>query len=166
MNIQKLSSKYTVRRLTEADLDIIYELSVGNPLYYQHCPPNVTKYNALDDMRALPPQMTYDDKYYIGFFEADSLIAIMDIVLQYPNQETAYIGFFMMAKASQGTGIGSFIITECCNFMKMQGYRYVRLGYVKTNPQSKAFWLKNGFEPTGVERDFENYTVVVLQKTL
>ena len=38
--------------------------------------------------------------------------------------------------------------------------------YVKGNPQSAAFWTKNGFTPTGVEPKQENYTQVVLERTL
>lgn len=38
-NVEKLSGKYQVRRLTEADVDMVYMLSVGNPMFYQHCPP-------------------------------------------------------------------------------------------------------------------------------
>lgn len=36
----------------------------------------------------------------------------------------------------------------------------------KGNPQSEHFWVKNGFERTGVEVPNEGYTVVVLEKEL
>ena len=32
------------------------------------------------------------------------------------------------------------------------------------NPQSEAFWIKNGFVRTGVEDKQETYTVVVMEK--
>ena len=125
-----------------------------------------THRSILDDMKALPPRTTYDDKYYIGFFEKDCLVAVMDLILNFPNRETAFIGLFMMDKAFQGKGLGTEIIKECFEMLKEEEYQYVRLGFAKGNPQSETFWRKNGFEKTGVEDVQERYTVVVLQKEL
>lgn len=43
MRISEISSQYQVRKLEEGDIDSVYELSVGNPLFYRYCPPYVTK---------------------------------------------------------------------------------------------------------------------------
>ena len=45
-------------------------------------------------------------------------------------------------------------------------YGHVRLGFAKGNPQSEAFWMKNGFKRTGFEDVQEKYTVVVLEREL
>ena len=50
--------------------------------------------------------------------------------------------------------------------MKDRGFSSVRLGRVKGNPQSKRFWEKNGFAPTGVETDGGGYTIVVMRREL
>lgn len=164
-DIGKLSKRYAVRRLTEADVDRIYTLSAANPMFYRYCPPNVTRESILHDMEALPPGMTYEDKYYIGYFEEERLIAVMDLILGYPNEETAFVGLFMMEKVSQGKGIGSAIVGECFAFLDSIGYRFVRLGFAKGNPQSEAFWVKNGFARTGVEADNGNYVMVVMERS-
>lgn len=135
-DVQELSKRYDVRRLTE------------------------------EDMKALPPRMTYDDKYYIGYFEGERLTAVMDLILGYPNEETALVGLFMMEKSSQGKGIGSAIAEECFEFLCSTGYRFVRLGFAKGNPQSEAFWVKNGFVKTGVEADNGNYIMVVMERCI
>lgn len=85
---------------------------------------------------------------------------------EFPNQETAFIGFFMMDKDSQGKGLGSGIVEECLGFLRMQGYKSVRLCFAKGNPQSEAFFYKNGFKRTGVEADNGNYVAVVTEKRL
>lgn len=166
MDIQKLSSKYYVRKLTENNVQDIYELSIGNPMFYQYCPPYVTRESILEDMKALPPKIDYKDKYYIGFFEKDKLVAVMDLILNYPNEETVYIGLFMMCRSEQGKGIGSVIISECCERIENNGYHFVRLGFAKGNPQSEAFWKKNGFKQTGIETDNGEYTAVVMERIL
>lgn len=55
MNIQDFSSRYQVRLLTEQDVEDIFALCSGNPLYYRHCPPFVTRDSVRQDMKALPP---------------------------------------------------------------------------------------------------------------
>ncbi len=166
IDIAALSSKYTVRRLTVDDLERIYALSLGNPLFFQYCPPFVTRESILEDMSALPPKMTSEDKYYVGFFQDDKLIAVMDLITNYPDTHTVFIGLFMMEKSEQGRGIGSSIVRECARYFKSVGCRYIRLGFAKGNPQSEAFWRKNGFEPVGIETDNGAYTVVVMRSVL
>ena len=43
MDISRWSEKYQVRALTEQDVGAIYELSRKNNLYYEYCPPYVTR---------------------------------------------------------------------------------------------------------------------------
>ncbi len=166
IDIEALSSKYTVRRLSVDDLERIHTLSLGNPLFFQYCPPFVTRESILADMRALPPGITPDDKYYVGFFQDDKLIAVMDLITNYPDTHTVFIGLFMMEKSEQGRGIGSGIVSECAHFFKSVGSHYIRLGFAKGNPQSEAFWRKNGFEPVGIETDNGTYTAVVMRRVL
>lgn len=110
ISIEKLSNKYQVRMLREEDIEDIYELSIGNPLYFHYCPPTVTKQTILVDMNALPPGMTIEDKFYMGFYENEVLVAVMDLITNYPNEQTAFIGLFMVNNRCQNKGVGSKII--------------------------------------------------------
>lgn len=94
-----------MQRLKEADVDEIYALFVENSMFYRYYPPNVTRESILADMKALPPKRTYEDKYYTGYFDGEKLVAVMDLILCYPNEETAFVGLFMMEKGSQGRGL-------------------------------------------------------------
>lgn len=117
-------------------------------------------------MQALPPRKTMEDKYYLGFYEGGRLIAIMDLILGFPKEETAFVGFFMMNKEVQGRGLGTALMEEVYVCLKQCGFKFVRLGFAKGNPQSEHFWVKNRFERTGVEAQNEGYVVVVLEKKL
>ena len=145
MKIKDLSKTFYVRKLDKDDIEMIYDLSYKNHIYYQYHPPFVTRESILDDMKALPPGKCYDDKYYIGFFENDSLVAIMDLILDYPTKGIAFIGLFMTNIQYQHKGIGSNIISEITMSLKSLGYRKIRLGVDKGNPQSYSFWSKNNF---------------------
>ncbi|WP_278662947.1 GNAT family N-acetyltransferase [Anaerococcus vaginalis] len=63
----------------------------------------------------------------------------------YPDEETCFIGFFIVNILYQGQGIGTEIIGNILSYVKEIGKAKVRLGIDKENPQSKAFWKKNGF---------------------
>lgn len=145
LKVNELSDTYHVRKLGAEDIEQIYELSCKNDIFYKYHPPFVTRESIWDDMNALPLGSTEEDKFYLGFFEKDTLVAIMDLILGYPSEEVAYIGLFMMNVEYQNKGVGSSIISESLTFLKNVGYQKVRLGVDKGNPQSKAFWQKNGF---------------------
>lgn len=166
MNIDGLSKEYRVRPLTEQDVEAIFSLCRENTQYYEYCPPFVTPDSIRRDMRMLPPGKQPEDKYYLGFFDGEDLIAVLDLVDGYPNPETIFFGFFMTALPVQHRGVGSRIISEVCASLKEQGYREVRLCRVEGNPQPEAFWRKNGFTETGLTSKEELYTVIILKKDL
>jgi RimJ/RimL family protein N-acetyltransferase len=145
MDIDLLSNTFDVRRLGEEDIDLIYDLSCKNEIFYQYHPPFVTRESIRADMRALPPNKEYQDKYYVGYFANKTLVSVMDLILDYPENKIAFVGLFMMNLEYQGKGIGSKIIVECCKYLKTLGFDKIRLGVDKGNPQSNAFWKKNGF---------------------
>ena len=145
INIKLLSDTLTVRKLHVTDVDLIYNLCADNQLFYQYHPPFVTRESILQDMEALPPGKNASDKFYVGFFDGEVLVAVLDLILDYPAKGTDFIGFFMMNAGWQGRGAGSKIIQECIAYLKTTGCRKIRLGVDKGNPQSNAFWQKNGF---------------------
>ena len=145
VDINSLSKKYSVRKLNQADVEIIYNLSCGNHIFYLHHPPFVTEESILEDMSALPPEKTSEDKYYIGFFDSNTLVAIMDLIVDYPTEKVAFIGLFMTDVKYQNKGVGSSIISEITAYLRTLNFEKVRLGVDKGNPQSYAFWLKNKF---------------------
>ncbi len=99
MEAQCFSKTYSVRALTSADVDIILPLCAGNKLFYQYHPPFVTRESILADMAALPPGKTMTDKHYMGYFSQNALVALIDLILDYPAQGVAFIGLFMVHSA-------------------------------------------------------------------
>ncbi len=72
----------------------------------------------------------------------------------------------MVAAEYQGKGTGTSIISELESCLWESGFKYIRLGYVKGNPQANAFWKKNKFAETGTENVRKNYTVITMQKVI
>lgn len=149
MKIEKLSQTYSVRRLTENDIDAILELAKNNDIFFQYHPPMFTRESIIADMNALPPGKEMKDKFSVGFFEGDKLIAEMDLIKDYPQENTAYIGLFMVHGEYQGRGVGTQIITQALVALKEMGCKNARLAIDRGNPQSQAFWIKQGFSKGG-----------------
>lgn len=147
IELSKLTSKFSVRKLTEADVETIYDLYLGNPQFYEFSwnqAPLLVE-SIKDDLKATPPGKSVADKYYVGFFDGEKLVTVLDLIDGYPDDDIAYIGFFMLAKEYQGAGLGSALVTELFSYLKSIGFKKVRLGIDKENPQSNHFWKKNGF---------------------
>lgn len=145
MNITSLSNEFTVKQLTEDDIEAIYTLCAGNPLYYEYCPPAVSKERIQSELTELPPHTDASCKHFVGFYEGQSLIAVMDLIDGYPDSDIAYIGFFMTDASTQNKGLGSRIIESTCSYLASAGFSSVQLAWMKGNPQSEHFWLKNKF---------------------
>ena len=165
LDITQLSRRYAVRRMGDADADDILEFCRQNDQYYRFCGRQPSRDLVLNDLHMTPPGVDVSSKYYVGFCDGATLVAIMDLIDGYPEADCAFIGFFMTNKALQGRGVGSEIIREACRHLKGAGFGTVRLGIDKENPQSTHFWKKNGFIVVGeVEQD--GWTVLVAEKTL
>ncbi len=129
----------------------------------------MTPQSIKNDMQAMPQRKIgqEQDKYYLGYFDKTKrLVAVMDFIARYPTEQSCFIGFFMMEHDLQGSGIGSSIITELCEYLTKRNYQYIRLGYVDGNEQSKSFWLKNYFTNTGLRNRTDDYSVIVLSRSL
>lgn len=163
---KNISSKYEVTELGEKDIQLIYELELGNPVYFEHMKEEVKEQSIRDDMAALPPNTTEEDKFYVGLWENKKLVAVIDLIFGYPNKDTAYIGFFMMNALYQGKNIGTSIINELKEEVKKYGFSYIQLGYIKGNNQSRSFWLKNNFAELPGESKREKYEIISMRLEL
>lgn len=165
IELSKISRIYDIRRLDDSDVDSILKFCQKNTQFYECCEAEPTREQVLNDLHIAPPGVGMADKYYIGFYKDETLIAIMDLIDGYPEPAIAFIGFFMMNKDLQGQGTGTEIIQETAAYLKTAGKTLIRLAIDKANPQSTHFWKKNGFVVIK-EVDRNGWTVLVAEKSL
>ncbi len=151
--------------MNDSDAEAILEFCKENTQYYEYCQAEPTLDQVLSDLHLTPPGIGPEDKYYVGFYQDDDLVAVMDLVDGFPEDSIVFIGFFMMSKRLQGQEIGSSMIREVSEYLKNVGMTYVRLAIDKGNPQSTHFWKKNGFN-TIYEADRDGHTLLVAEKKL
>lgn len=165
IDLEKLSNVYRVRRLGMDDVEEIFAFCKENTQYYAYCGAEPSIELVVHDLKTAPPGIPMAQKYYIGFYQETTLIAIMDLIGGYPDGDCVFIGFFMVNNNVQGLGIGSQIIREVLHAIRMQGFSKCLLGIDKDNPQSNHFWRKNGFEVVS-ETVREDGTICVAEKQL
>ncbi|MCF0106568.1 MAG: GNAT family N-acetyltransferase, partial [Holdemanella sp.] len=166
MDIHKFSNRYEVKALKEEDINSIYSLLKGNEKYYTYCPPMINKESIIEDMYSLPDGKELKDKYYVGYYDHDQLIALLDLIDGYPFDDICYIGFFIMDVQYQNKGIGTDIINELSNYLKEEGYAYIQLAWLINNIEASHFWKKNGFMETREGISHEEREVIVASKDL
>ena len=167
VNIEQISKTYTVRKLELEDVIEAYNLFLGNPEYFKHCPPEPSVEMVKADMRALPPGKLIFDKYYTGYFdENNKLVGVIDLIERYPDKKSCFIGFFMLLNSLQNKGLGTKLMNELFEYLKSLGYEEVRLGYVTTNNHAKHFWQKQGFNELIKIAKQDLYDMALVKKTL
>ena len=164
-DLSKFSTQYNVRYMSDSDADEILTFCLQNEQYYRYCGKQPSRELILRDLHITPPNTPAEAKYYVGYYEENNLVAVMDLIDGYPDNETAFIGFFMMSRPLQGRQIGTYIIQELCLYLKETGMERVLLGIDKENPQSNHFWAKNGFSVIK-EVEQEEGTILLSEKSL
>ena len=165
-DIINITDKFQIERIEHNDIQKVLGLMNSNPEYFKYCPPKPSVGTIENDLIALPPNMTMNDKYYLGFYDSSELVGILDLIIGYPNKNSAFIGLFMIDKKFQNKHIGTNIINDITNYFTLNGYNEIRLGYAIGNDKAKSFWEANGFCPTGVVAHNVDYDVVVMKKLL
>ena len=165
IDVSKLSARYSVSALTEADAGEVLAIYRGNPQYFEYSDARPTLEQVVDDMSITPPGIDSSSKYYVGFYQDGVLVAVMDLIDGYPQADVGYVGFFMMNAAYQGKELGSAIVAEAVAYLKTVGKNSLRLAIEKDNPQSNRFWEKNGFRVVK-EVDRNGRRILVAERVL
>ncbi len=159
-DIETLSADYDVRKITEADISDVYSLCKANTKYYSYLHIEPTRQNLTEVISEMPEGTKPEDKHFVGFYgKDDNLVAILDLITGYPENDDAFIGWFMVDAKLQGQGIGSQIFADIRAALHSRGYDYLSLGCITENEEAINFWIGQGFKPTGQITDTDDYSV-------
>ena len=166
MDISKFSDRYELRRMDDTDADALLRFCKTHTLFYHYCNATPSKERILNDLHIAPPGIGPKDKYYVGFFQDGTLVAVLDLIDGYPRPDVAFIGFFMVNTELEGKGVGTGIIGDVCRYLKQSGKTAVRLAVAEDNPQANRFWKKNGFVVRNTVPMDGGWTALVAERTL
>ena len=166
VDIQALGTRYDVRRITESEITDVYRLCKTNKRFYQYMHKVPTKESLTAVISDIPDGVDSRSKFFVGFYEEGRLIAVLDMITDYPDKSGAFIGWLMVDGEKQRCGIGSEILADVRAAVKSWGCSTLSLGCVKENEEAVAFWTSQGFAPTGEEETVGRHTVQTFTKEI
>jgi GNAT superfamily N-acetyltransferase len=142
---------YGVRLLTPQDKEILQDLfkrceafhilSNGEPLQ---------GHEAEEALTDRPPKQPLHDMHKIGLFLGENLIGFFDVAKDYPQQDTWYLGLFLVDEKLRNQGIGHKVLVALEQWMKAQDAKQVMLAVLGENQAALRFWQREGFVRTRV----------------
>lgn len=152
--------EYWTRELTqEKDIDILQELCENCIDYYEMNGGRTEDLSncGQDLFDDLPPGKDHNDKSIVGLFVNENTLAgIIEIVKDYPEEKTWYIGQMMMRREMRGQGIGQGFLQEYLKYLSELNVNKIRLGVLQENEKAYRFWKRMGFK---LIYERENYEI-------
>ena len=94
----------------------------------------------------VPPGRKPEDKYLFGFFDERSRLAgVLDLLPDYPEEGTWWIGLLLFHPLQRGKGYGTQVVRELIKFARSCGTRSLMLGVVEENRKGFEFWQTHAF---------------------
>ncbi len=166
LNVEAFSTEYAVRTIREEDTADVYKFCKSNILFYESLRNSHASENLTEFMTKLPENKKEKGRHCVGFYDENKLIAVMELILGYPENSDALIGWFMVDGSLQCQGIGSRIFADVRAALKGYGFEHISLKCVQENAQAMTFWQEQGFAVNGQPENKGEYNVVMLEKDI
>ncbi|MEA4812518.1 MAG: hypothetical protein VB108_08115 [Anaerolineaceae bacterium] len=141
--------KFTYASAREIPPALIAEIYNSSPIYFGLVGKVIqTAQNDLDLLN-LPSQKAPDPekKIYILIQQNDKPVALLNCILDYPEEGIVLLGWMMVNGNFVFQGIGRTNYQIFCNAMKELGMRQIRILIETQNKEAQTFWKSVGFRP-------------------
>ncbi len=99
-----------------------------------------------ENVKTRPPNTKTEQKCFLLILRAGEPVAILDIIMGFPESDCFYVGLLLVDKASRSRGLGEAIYTRAESLMAEQGFLRARLGVLENNDGGLRFWKRLGFD--------------------
>jgi GNAT superfamily N-acetyltransferase len=139
-----------IRALDPADRDAIWALMQASADYIwlergeEPLPALVDEF-----FNDAPPGLAAKDGYRGGLFDGSTLLALAEMSFGFPEPGDSYLGLMLVRSAARGRGAGKRLLRHLEGVARSRGANQMFLAVLDANPRGRAFWQREGFEPTG-----------------
>lgn len=165
--LTRLENNYSIRILDIEDEYIIQHLCERSIDYFEIVEGRHPEKKAgLDILIDLPPGWEPKDKQVFGCFnENNLLVAVIDILANYPDKGEWIIGLLLIDPKERRQGLGKLLHKFIKDYALMSMADKLRIGVVEENAKAYAFWKDLGYhEVKRVNMTYgnKNHVVVVM----
>jgi ribosomal protein S18 acetylase RimI-like enzyme len=118
----------------------------------------------------LPEGKSDDDKFLIGIFDPENnMTGVIEIIRDYPVENTWYINLMLMSPAARGRGNGRKIYDDTEEWAYDLGARIIRLSVAEQNERALKFWKMLGFKEISRSKEKQGNkenVVIVMNRAL
>lgn len=104
---------------------------------------------ARHELAAVPDGRSTSDLRLIGMTTASGdLVAVAQLLRDYPASGDWWIGMLLVAPSERGRGVGSLLFEHVMQLVRTEGARTLQLVVSSRNPRARQFWERLGFVET------------------
>jgi GNAT superfamily N-acetyltransferase len=107
---------------------------------------------ASDFFTDAPPNCDPATSDRLGLFLNQRLSGLAELSYGFPEPNDAYLGLMILGPWVQGAGHGKAFLAEVEARARARHAARLCLAVLDANPRARAFWLREGFRPTGLRR--------------
>ena len=128
------------------DVNKLQKILIAAPSYFiqlkgKHPGPDA----AMEVLRKLPPGKTNNDKYVFAIQYDNEFIGCIDLVRDYPDSKTAFIGLLLFIESEQNKFHGPKALKQINSLAIQWGCIKLRIAVIDKNQRALAFWKREGF---------------------
>lgn len=148
---------FSIRLLENSDIPLVQKFFENNSDFFLIVGEK-PKFNEAERIFALlPKNKTLDSKFLIGLFEGEKLIAFVDMIQDYPENNQWSIGYYIIDIDYRNKGIGFELFKGIENILLSLGAKSVQIVIQEQNNRGLKFWEKVGFQKKS-ERKQEHFS--------
>jgi GNAT superfamily N-acetyltransferase len=99
-----------------------------------------------------PPNCDPAESDRLGLFVNQRLSGVAELSYGFPEANDAYLGLMLLGPWVQGAGHGRAFLAHVETLARKRHAPRLYLAVLDANPRGRAFWLREGFTPTGLRR--------------
>lgn len=138
---------YEIRFISKEDEELGYKFFLCCNDFFQLTENRTPqKGDFIFNLEELPPDKSKEDKYVFGVFHNSEIIAIVDMVRDFPEEKGWIIGLFLIHPAYREKGFGKELHGAVKLWVKKMGGEKLWIGVVEDNIKGYGFWRHIGYE--------------------
>lgn len=169
--MEHIKNKFTLETINRDLFERVFQIYDTNQEYFMismNGKPSMK--SVIEDMNAIPPESSCEKKNYKLIKLNDLDIGVIDYIVNYPDEDTIYIGLFMIDGRFHRDGYGREFLKEFIRIIKSQGFKKIRIGVLDNNETALKFWINSGFkivkEVISTFHPERNWIIKVMEKDL